>query len=64
VAAESRINDPDTARQAAASTRRELLGQAGMALLFQGNVTTHVTLQLLGLPSVGQQDASFIALWA
>ena len=63
VAAESRINDPDTAREAAASTKRELLGQAGIALLLQGNVTTHVTLQLLGLPSVDEQGTSF-ALWA
>ena len=61
LAAESRINDPDTARQTAAWLGRELLGQADMALVLQGNVTPQATLQLLGLPPVNEQEqgASF-----
>jgi len=49
-AAESTISDADTAAQAAATTRRQLLGEAGMAMALQTEALSEMALDLLGVP--------------
>ncbi len=64
LAAELRISDTVYARETATVTKDEILGQAGMALLLQGNVTAGSTLQLLGLPALDEEGSFFSRLWA
>ena len=51
LAAESRINDADTATAAAVSTMRQILGRVGMSQVFRMDALSQTALDLLGVPA-------------
>lgn len=61
---ESRLDDVAAARETAVSTRQEVLGRAGLALMLQGDISGQAALNLLGIPSQQTTPAGILSIVA